>query len=241
MRLTVDLPVPATVVAVGAHPDDAEFGCGATLAKWADAGAAVHLVVCTDGSKGSWDPREDLDDLVTRRAREQQLAAAALGAKGVEFLGAPDGELRASEGIEAALCEVIRRIRPDVVVTHDPWRPHRLHPDHHWAGLLTIGAIVAARDWHFHPEQPYEPHRPDALLLFETHHADHVERVHDHVERKIEALLCHRSQWRSTMGIDERPEEQRARFAQRIRDQAQADGLRGGVRAGESFHRVDDC
>lgn len=241
MSCTVDLPVPDRVVAVGAHPDDVEFGCGATLAKWAEAGAAVHLVVCTDGSKGSWDPDADLDELVRRREEEQRRAVEVLGAKDVEFLRAPDGELQVTPDLEASLCGAIRRLRPDVVLAHDPWRAYRLHPDHHAAGLLAVRAVVAAREWHAHPGQPHDPHRPAVLLLFEAERPDHVERVQDQLDRKVEALLCHRSQWRSTMGIGDRPEEQRARFVRRVHDDAQAAGLRAGVRAAEAFRRVDDC
>ena len=79
---TVDLPTPARALAIGAHPDDVEFGCGATLAKWAAAGCEVHHLVCTDGSKGSWDPAQDLAELVAQRREEQREAAKALGATG---------------------------------------------------------------------------------------------------------------------------------------------------------------
>src|SRR6185436_1514814 len=67
VMLRVDLSVPRRVMAVGAHPDDIEFGCGATLAKWADAGAEVHLCICTDGSKGTWDSDADTAALVAKR------------------------------------------------------------------------------------------------------------------------------------------------------------------------------
>ena len=73
-RTTVDLEVPARVLAIGAHPDDIEFGCGATLAKWSGAGAEVHLLVLTDGSKGTWDPDADPTVLAAdagRRARRR--------------------------------------------------------------------------------------------------------------------------------------------------------------------------
>jgi len=76
----LNLPRPASALAVAAHPDDAEFGAGATLAKWAAAGCVIHHLVCTDGSKGSWDPADDVDALVTRRQAEQHAAAKALGA-----------------------------------------------------------------------------------------------------------------------------------------------------------------
>ena len=76
---TVDVAVPARALAVGAHPDDIEFGCGATLTKWAEAGCQVSLLVCTDGSKGTWDPDADIAALIARRQREQSEAAASRG------------------------------------------------------------------------------------------------------------------------------------------------------------------
>ena len=237
---TVDLPVPARVLAIGAHADDIEFGCGATLAKWADQGAEVHLCICTDGSKGTWDPDADLAALVALRETEQRDAAKVLGAADVAFLGAVDGELTSDLAQQAPVVALLRRVRPDVVLGHDPWTPYRLHPDHRHAGRLAVEGIVGARDPHFFTELGLVPHRPSKLLLFEPGRVDHVERVHGYVDRKIEALLCHRSQWRSTMGIDAEPEAQRAAFARGIHDEARAMGIAGGVRAGETFARIDD-
>src|SRR3954454_6922335 len=92
--VTTNLDVPARALAVGAHPDDVEFGCGATLAKWPPAGCQIHHLICTDGSKGSWDPDEDTAKLVAVRQDEQRDASRALGGQGeVVFLGWPDGEL----------------------------------------------------------------------------------------------------------------------------------------------------
>ena len=79
---TLDLPVPRRALALAAHPDDVEFGCGGTLAKWAAAGCAIHHVICTDGSKGSWDPAADLGQLVQTRQEEQREAARILGGTG---------------------------------------------------------------------------------------------------------------------------------------------------------------
>ena len=77
---TVDVPVPGRALAIGAHPDDIEFGCGATLAKWAAAGCEASLLVCTDGSKGTWDANADIAALVERRQAEQSEASRRLGA-----------------------------------------------------------------------------------------------------------------------------------------------------------------
>jgi LmbE family N-acetylglucosaminyl deacetylase len=244
VNVRIDLPPPRRVLAVGAHPDDIEFGCGATLAKWSDAGAEVHLCICTDGSKGTWDPDATLPTLVTTREEEQRDAAKVLGATGVRFLRRIDGELVNDLATRAALCALIREVQPDVVLGHDPWHPYRLHPDHSEAGLLVVGAIVAARDAHFFAEQALAPHRPTTLLLFEPGRVEHIERVDDHVDRKVDALLAHRSQWLSTMGIDERDantgDRQRVAFIARLHEEARDTGLRAGLRAAEAFARVDD-
>lgn len=134
---STNLATPASALAVGAHPDDIDFGCGATLAKWAADGCVVNLLVCTDGSKGTWDPDADEVELVATRQNEQRAAAAALGATGeVGFLGYVDGELDSSLEQRAQVAWWIRKTKPSVVLGHDPWKRYRLHPDHRHAGLL---------------------------------------------------------------------------------------------------------
>jgi LmbE family N-acetylglucosaminyl deacetylase len=240
---TVDLPCPARVLAVGAHPDDIEFGCGGTLAKWSTHGAAVHLLVLTDGSKGTWDPAADPAALAVARVVEQDAAARVLGATRVHRTDFVDGELTNGPAAVAAVCAVIRTVRPDVLLAHDPWKRYRLHPDHRNAGLLTLDAVVAARDPHFFPEQGLAPHRPDLLLLFEAEVVDHFERVDGTVDAKIEALLAHRSQWHSTMGIDEASPDaraQRAAFTRRILVEAEELGAVAGGTLAEGFKRIDE-
>ncbi len=100
---TRDLPTPERALAIGAHPDDTDFGCGATLAKWAADGCVVNVLVCTDGSKGTWDPDTDTSTLIQTRQEEQIAATRALGGTGdVVFLGYTDGELPSD--IDAACC-----------------------------------------------------------------------------------------------------------------------------------------
>jgi LmbE family N-acetylglucosaminyl deacetylase len=237
----LNLPVPASALAVGAHPDDVEFGAGATLAKWAAGGCVVSHLVCTDGSKGSWDPTEDVAELVATRQVEQRAAAAALGATGtVSFLGEVDGELTAGLEQRERVARVIREVRPEVLLVHDPWKRWRLHPDHRAAGFLALDGLVAARDPHFYPEQGLAPHRPSCLLLFEADEVDHVEDVTGFADRKVAALLEHRSQFRSTHDIDDPDDvEQVARFARRVEDRLAEMGRAAGMAAGEAFKRID--
>ncbi|MCC5951172.1 MAG: PIG-L family deacetylase [Acidimicrobiia bacterium] len=198
---------PASALAIGAHPDDIEFGCGATLARWAAAGTVVHLLVLTNGSKGTWDVEADPAALVATRRQEQAAAAAALGATGtVEVGDVEDGELQATVDQRTAVAGWIRRLQPELVLGHDPWKRYRLHPDHRHAGWLTVDGCVAARDAHFRvPDpntgEPIDHHRPAALWLFEADEPDHAEPAGEWLDTKVEALLAHRSQWRSTMDI----------------------------------------
>ena len=241
--LTIDLAVPERALAVVAHPDDAEFNCGATLAKWSAAGAEIGLLLCTDGSKGTWDPTIAADELVPRRQTEQRAAAAALGLTGeVVFAGWTDGELEVDLARRSVVAETIRRLRPDVVLAHDPWRRWRLHPDHRAAGFLACDGIVAARDPHFFPDHPVPHHRPATLLLFETEGPDHVEVVAGHGQAKVDALLAHESQFETTMGIgdDENAAGERADFARRIRDELAATGEAHGLGPVEAYKRISE-
>ncbi|HUF33076.1 MAG TPA: PIG-L deacetylase family protein [Acidimicrobiales bacterium] len=238
----LNLAVPERALAIAAHPDDVEFGCGATVAKWAQAGCTVSHLVCTDGSKGSWDPTADTARLVVERQAEQRAAATALGATGeVVFLGWPDGELEAGLRQRWEVAYWIRRLRPDVVLGHDPWKRYRLHPDHRNAGLLAVEGVVAARDPHFFPEQQLAHHRPSTLLLWEADEADHAEDVTDHVDDKVAALLEHRSQFHTTHHIDD-PDDagQVARFRARVDDRLAELGALAGVGRAEVFKRIDD-
>jgi len=135
----------------------------------------------------------------------------------------------------------IRKVRPDVVLGHDPWRRYRLHPDHRNAGFLLTDGIVAARDPLFFPEQEIAPHRPGALLLWEAEEPDHVEDASGFVEHKLMALLAHRSQFRSTMRIDNADADDeviafRARVTQRLAEH----GARAGLDQGEAFKLMKD-
>lgn len=236
---------PAVALAIGAHPDDVEFGGGGTLAKWADAGCVVHHLICTDGSKGTWNPDADVVALTRQRQLEQREAARRLsGANAgmVIFLDRVDGELDSDLKTRGEVAEVIRELRPEVVLGHDPWKRYRLHPDHRHAGLLACEGIVAARDPHFYREQGLAAHRPSALLLFEADEPDHVEDVGGadgrYLERKLDALEAHVSQFESTMKAADA--EQLAAFRQRISARLAGLGEPFGYSAAEVFKLITD-
>jgi len=233
---------PLRALAVGAHPDDIEFGAGATLARWADAGCRVTMVIVTDGSKGTWDPAADPADLARRRIAEQHRAAQILGAAEVVHLGHVDGELEYSMRLRAAIARLVRRERPDVVLGHDPWQRYQMHPDHRVAGWATNDGVVAARDPLFFPEQladGLEAHRPTALLLWSADEPDHLEPAPEpYVERKIAALLAHSSQADTTMGGAGREPAAAGVFIERIHAWLATNGAALSGPPGESFKRL---
>jgi LmbE family N-acetylglucosaminyl deacetylase len=239
--VTTNLPTPRSALAIGAHPDDVEFGCGGVLAKWAAAGCVVHHLVCTDGSKGTWDPDVDVAALALRRQDEQREAARRLAgdnAGEVRFLDRVDGELASDLATRGEVARVIRELRPQVVLGHDPWKMYRLHPDHRHAGLLACEGLVAARDPHFYREHGIEHHRPERLLLFEAERPNHVEDVSASVATKLHALAAHESQFESTMkAVDT---DELAAFDQRIRNRLGDLGRPYGMDAAEVFAVVSD-
>ena len=227
--ISTPLPPPACALAIGAHPDDIEFGCGATLARWAAAGTEVHFLILTDGSKGTWNVDDDLEALVRTRRIEASDAATTLAGATVHFGEFVDGELESDRIGRELVCRVIREVRPQIVLGHDPWKRYRLHPDHRHAGWLTVDGIVAARDPHFFTGVGGAHHRPDGLLLFEADEPNHAEPADGWTTTKADALLCHRSQWRSTMGVDpdlDADAQQHAlqAFRSRIEDAVGTDG-----------------
>ena len=244
-----NLPVPQRVLAVGAHPDDIEFGCGGTLAKWAAAGCVVHHAVLTDGSKGTWNPDADTAALIATRQVEQRDAAYRLGAIGsVTFLGAVDGELENTVEMRDALVRLIRIVQPDVVLGHDPWKRYRLHPDHRAAGFLLTDSIVAARDPHFFRHHftvtdlntgvALKHHRPSSLLLWEADVPNHVEDISSSADTKLNALLAHASQFESTMKAT--TSEALEVFQSRMRSRFSTLGQPHGYAAAEVFHHMKD-
>jgi LmbE family N-acetylglucosaminyl deacetylase len=218
-----------------AHPDDAEFGAAGTVALWVDRGVEVDYVICTDGAAGAADPDIDTSRLPAIRQEEQRQAADILGVKDVVFLGHPDGGLRASDELRRELVRLIRRYRPDRVICQNAVRNYASlygnHPDHLAAGRAAIEAIYPyARNPLAFREllaEGLEPHSVREVLVSGTDSPDYFVDVATTLERKFEALACHRSQ--HPAGQDPRP-----RVLTRM---AQA-GEAQGIAYAESFRRL---
>src|SRR6476469_2463535 len=149
-----------TFLLVVAHPDDAECPAGATICRLTSEGKRVVIAQVTSGDKGSPDRDAIPAELAKRREAEQQEAARREGAE-VVFLRFPDGELEPNLKLREAIVKAIRTYKPDVVITHDPFRPYAFHPDHRAVGLSAHDAAYpSARDPHAFPEHLVEGLQP---------------------------------------------------------------------------------
>ncbi len=233
------LQTPATVMTVGAHPDDAEFGAGATLARWNAEGTETSMLIVTDGSKGSWDSAIPDTELVAARHAEQERAASVLGVASVIHLDHVDGELEYTFALRKEIASHIRRVKPDVVLCHDPWQRYQLHPDHRATGLAAVDAVVSAREPRAYRELDLPAHRPSALLLWSADEPDHCEPVEpEWFDRKVEALLCHSSQSATTMGDAQARPENRLRFVDALAVWLAENGERFGIGPAEIFKKI---
>ncbi len=200
----LDAYIPATAMVVIAHPDDAEFMCAGTVAKWTKAGCEVTYVLVTNGNKGSDDPAMTSTRLAGIREAEQRAAGAILGVRNFEFLGFPDGYLVATLDVRREITRVIRKWKPDVVITFDPTQRffgenYPNHPDHRATGDATIDAIFpSARDRLTFPElllDGYEPWKVKQIwLASDDAHSQARVDITEVMAQKQEALLAHPSQ-----------------------------------------------
>ncbi|MEW6405061.1 MAG: PIG-L deacetylase family protein [Chloroflexota bacterium] len=193
------------ILVILAHPDDPEFFCGATLARWARAGHEITYQLLTCGDKG-WNPKtpEDItpDALCALRHKEQHAAAAVIGAKSVLFMDLPDGYLIPSLDLRRDIVSVIRREKPDILVTCDPQTLFAAyginHPDHRACGQIVLDAVFpAAGSPFFFPElltDGYLPHMPKEVWVSLTNQHNTAIDVTDTWEIKLKAILEHKSQ-----------------------------------------------
>ena len=204
------------VLVVLAHPDDPEFFCGATLAKWARQGKEINYLLLTCGDKGSDNPEMTPEMLCTDRRAEQRAAADVIGVKEIKFLTYPDGELFNTLDVRREIVREVRRFRPEVVVTCDPMTYIRTnvainHPDHRIAGAATLDAIFPATgNRMYFPEllaEGLEPHAPKEVWLSVTMEPNMWVVVNETIETKIAALREHKSQIKDMAILEKRIRE----------------------------------
>jgi LmbE family N-acetylglucosaminyl deacetylase len=190
------------VLVVTAHPDDVDFGAAGSVAAWTGSGIDVAYCIVTDGDAGGAEygvPRHDMVDL---RREEQTAAAKLVGVTDLTWLGYPDGRLEPTIELRRDISRVIRRVRPDRVVCQSPERNYQRiyasHPDHLAAGEATLCAVYpdARNAWAHHEllEEGYEPHTVREVWMMTGVEPNLYFDITDTIDRKIEALLCHRSQ-----------------------------------------------
>ncbi len=229
---------PERAMVVFAHPDD-EVGCSGTVAAWTNEGTEVLFVACTNGDKGTEDPKMTTERLAVIREREQREAALVLGVKEVVFLGHPDGELEDTREFRGELVREVRRFRPDVVLCHDALgRNRHNHRDHRICGTVTMDALFPyARDPLHFPELTREgifPHKTGAALCWGSEEPDEFMDISETIETKIQSLLCHKSQFLERPGRD--PNREPGEF---MRENAKRLGEQAGIPYAEAFRKIE--
>jgi len=222
---------------VVAHPDDAEYGCSGTVAKWTRGGAAVVYVICTDGSKGTADRGVSAAAISALRKKEQRAACDVLGVGDLVFLDYPDGYLEPTIDLRRDIARQIRKYRPEILVTTNPTRNLNLssyagHPDHMAAGEAALAAVYpSARDHLSFPElleEGFEPWAVKETWILMYNESDMYNPLHEEdAERALAALLKHKSQIAEPERVKEFMMERRREL-----------GERAGAPFAEGFKRI---
>ncbi len=225
--------IPDVALAVYAHPNDADVACGGTMARWAAGGCQVHLVVCTDGGRGTTDAAVEPATLARRRAEELAEAASHNGVAAHQVLGVTDGELDDRSGLIGELVGWVRRVRPQVVMGHDPTaiffgQDYFNHRDHRAAGWALLDAVSPAAALPHYFAEAGPPHQVSTAYLSGTLEPDVWVDVSGSLEAKVSAVSCHRSQLSADDGW----------AADVVRRRAAEEGRRAGVPFAEGFRRL---
>jgi LmbE family N-acetylglucosaminyl deacetylase len=222
------------VLVIAAHPDDSEFGAAGTVAKWVQEGRRVAYLVCTSGEKGTTDPTLTREALIEIREAEQRAAAGVLGVQEVVFLRQPDQGLEDTAEFRKLIASMIRKYRPEIVMTSDPYRRYIWHRDHRIIGQVVLDAVFPyARDRLAYPDLLAEglvPHKVRELYFWGTEDINFRSDITATFDLKIAALRCHVSQMREFNRGN--PVEW---LRQRCREMAAGESF--GL--AEGFHRVE--
>jgi LmbE family N-acetylglucosaminyl deacetylase len=218
---------------VSAHPDDTEFGVAGTVSRWVQEGKRAVYVICTSGDKGTSDRNLAPEQLIEIREKEQSAAALVLGVQEVVYLRYPDQGLEDTPEFRKEIVRLIRRYRPQIVATSDPYRRYIYHRDHRIVGQAVLDAVYPnARDYLAYPdliEEGLEPHKVQELLFWGSEDINYRSDVTNTFDLKIKALQCHESQLKN-MPIDNMEKWLR----KRCKDMAEDEDFE----LAEVFHRV---
>jgi len=205
---------PQNILVILAHPDDPEFFCGGTLARWARDGHHIQYYLLTCGDKGRNDHNKDIpgDELCDLRHQEEQAAASALGVEAVHFLDREDGTLVPDLDLRRDVVRIIRQMKPNILVTCDPqnlFASYGLnHPDHRAAGQVVLDAVFpAAGNELFFPEllkEGYPPHMPKEVWVSLTNQPNVTIDITEAWPIKLKALKEHKSQIGDLLKFEER-------------------------------------
>lgn len=226
----------ADVLVITPHPDDAEFGAAGTVVNLIREGKTVVYVVCTDGSKGTDNPKADPKELIGVREKEQQDAAKILGVSEVKFLRYEDQNIEDTPGFRKDIVRQIRAFRPELVITSDPHRRYVWHRDHRIVGRVVLDAVFPyARDVWAYPdlmEEGLGPHKVKEVWLWapEDRDINFRSNITETYQIKLNALHCHRSQIRRSF-----VEEMEKWLCSRAREMAKGEDFK----LAEGFHRVE--
>ncbi len=198
--------IPKSAMSIHAHPDDQDFTVAGTLAKWAAAGCEITTVIITDGSAGSNDPAHDANykkTLASIREQEQIAANTRLGVRNTIFMHQSDGELEPTVALRKEITKLIRRNKPEVVITGDPQAVfygsgYINHPDHRAAAQLALyAAFPSAGSRLLFADllaEGYEPHNVKRVYIHGSEQPDTWVDISETIDTKIEALKLHVSQ-----------------------------------------------
>ena len=227
------------VLVVSAHPDDPDFGAGGSIAKLAKGGARVTYVIVTDGSQGGEDPKQKDSELTAIRENEQKAAARVLGVKKVEFLGYKDGHVAPNLKLRHDIVRMIRKHRPELVITHVPGRVldgpmGGSHPDHLAVGEATLAAVYPdsrnPRAFRSLLKEGLKPHEVKEVWIPYWTSGDYLIDISSTIDLKFAALRKHKSQVAKP--------GQEWDFEKFMRKRHGQVGKKGGYRYAEAFKRI---
>ncbi|RLL48388.1 PIG-L family deacetylase [Oceanobacillus piezotolerans] len=199
--LSIEIPNPFKMnraLFIQPHPDYNDISAGGTIAKLIDAGTEVHYLTVTNGSSGNYNTDLSNLDVINIRRREQEKAGTILGVKHYHLLNFQNGHLFDNEELRKEIVYVIRKVKPDIIFTVDPFLKYETHIDHIVTGRVASFAARISPNPRFYPEQLQKElnvHRVKAIAYYTTNHPNTYINIDRYLEKKMEAIQAHTSQF----------------------------------------------